>query len=282
MPYEIDFLRAGESNGDAIVIRWGDTGDGPFYINIIDGGSSRDTGDQGHTACVEKISQSQPRSQMSSCRMPITITPPGLSRCWEHEDFTISNLWMNRPWDYVDEVLDRFHVRLYPRRPDQKDAGLCIPTSSRWKKLQRETGTGFTHRCKEPRSALLRCWRRAARGTFGSFPTSIKPLRLQERFSQSREHPRERPSATLPRGSWSDLDFETLDNNPPATSASNETSVVQMATFGDKRILLTADVGPEDLDEAAVYAEKYQSHYPTNACPDPSSREPTERDACRP
>ena len=53
------------------------------------------------------------------------------------------------------------------------------------------------------------------------------------------------------------LDLETLDQNPPATSASNETSVVQMATFGDRRILLTADVGPEGLDEAALYAENF-------------------------
>jgi hypothetical protein len=51
------------------------------------------------------------------------------------------------------------------------------------------------------------------------------------------------------------LNLETLDDNPPATSASNETSVVQMATFGSKRILLTGDVGPEGLGEAADYAE---------------------------
>ena len=51
------------------------------------------------------------------------------------------------------------------------------------------------------------------------------------------------------------LDLETLDNNPPATSASNESAVVQMGTFGTERILLTGDVGPEGLAEAANYAE---------------------------
>jgi beta-lactamase superfamily II metal-dependent hydrolase len=55
------------------------------------------------------------------------------------------------------------------------------------------------------------------------------------------------------------LDLETLDHNPPATSASNETSVVQMANIGDKRILLTGDVGPEGLDEAAAFAENANS-----------------------
>jgi hypothetical protein len=45
LPYEIDFLRAGNSNGDAIVVKWGDTKDGNFYLNLIDGGFT-DTGDQ--------------------------------------------------------------------------------------------------------------------------------------------------------------------------------------------------------------------------------------------
>jgi beta-lactamase superfamily II metal-dependent hydrolase len=51
------------------------------------------------------------------------------------------------------------------------------------------------------------------------------------------------------------LHVETLDANPPATSASNETSVVQLGIFGTKRILLTGDVGPDGLNEAADFAE---------------------------
>jgi hypothetical protein len=50
------------------------------------------------------------------------------------------------------------------------------------------------------------------------------------------------------------LDLETLLDDPPATSASNESSVVQMATLGTHRILLTGDVGPQGLAEAAAYA----------------------------
>jgi beta-lactamase superfamily II metal-dependent hydrolase len=53
--------------------------------------------------------------------------------------------------------------------------------------------------------------------------------------------------------SW---DVETLSENPqPPTSASNESCVVQYATLQeDGRILLTADVGPVGLAEAANYA----------------------------
>jgi beta-lactamase superfamily II metal-dependent hydrolase len=50
------------------------------------------------------------------------------------------------------------------------------------------------------------------------------------------------------------LHIETLDPNPPATSSSNETSVVQLGVYDNRKILLTADVGPEGLMEAAQYA----------------------------
>jgi hypothetical protein len=45
MPYEIDFLRAGDSNGDAIIVRWAQTKESDYYINVIDGGFT-DTGDE--------------------------------------------------------------------------------------------------------------------------------------------------------------------------------------------------------------------------------------------
>ena len=45
LPYMIDFLRAGDSNGDAIVVKYGDTKDGNFFLQVIDGGFT-DTGDQ--------------------------------------------------------------------------------------------------------------------------------------------------------------------------------------------------------------------------------------------
>ena len=59
-------------------------------------------------------------------------------------------------------------------------------------------------------------------------------------------------------------DIETLSNDPDPTSASNETSVVQYAELEPgKRILLTADVGPAGLDEAADYAMQLGLMRPT-------------------
>jgi beta-lactamase superfamily II metal-dependent hydrolase len=53
-----------------------------------------------------------------------------------------------------------------------------------------------------------------------------------------------------------DWDIETLSNDPdPPTSPSNESCVVQLGQFDTKKILLTADVGPVGLNEAADHAQ---------------------------
>jgi beta-lactamase superfamily II metal-dependent hydrolase len=252
MPYEIDFLRPGDSNGDAIAIRWADTKDSPFYINIIDGGFT-DTGDQiiehveshyGKQAKVANVVLSHADNDHAS----------GLIKVLEHFDI-VHTLWMNKPWDYVDQVLDKFHGR-YTRQ-------------------------GLIDKMREMHPYLVQLEEIAARkGTFVRAPLqgeqigcfkvlAPSPQRYVRLIPDLDKTPKSYATegATLLGQILGDamrsvidkvkerLDYETLDDNPPETSASNETSVVQMATFGDRRILLTADVGPEGLNEAAEYAE---------------------------
>ncbi|WOH57491.1 MBL fold metallo-hydrolase [Bradyrhizobium sp. BWC-3-1] len=107
MPYEIDFLRAGDSNGDAIVVRWGDTKDSAFYINIVDGGFT-DTGEQ-IISHVERYYAKPANIANVVLSHADNDHACGLIKVLQHEGFTIHTLWMNRPWDYVDEVLDKFH-----------------------------------------------------------------------------------------------------------------------------------------------------------------------------
>ena len=87
MPYEIDFLRAGDGNGDAIVIRSGDTKDGDYYLNIIDGGFA-DTGDQ----IIKHIEQYHTK-QANIANVVLTHADndhaTGLIKVLEHPDFTI-------------------------------------------------------------------------------------------------------------------------------------------------------------------------------------------------
>jgi hypothetical protein len=48
---------------------------------------------------------------------------------------------------------------------------------------------------------------------------------------------------------------ETLSENPEPTTASNESSLVQMVVIDNRQLVLTGDVGPDGLHEAATYAE---------------------------
>jgi hypothetical protein len=252
MPYEIDFLRAGDSNGDAIVARWGDTKDSDFYINIIDGGIT-DTGDQ----VIEHVERHYAkRANIANVVLSHADNDHacGLIKVVEHEHFNIHTLWMNRPWDYVDEVLDKFHGGY--------------------------TRDGLIKKMREMHPYLVEMEQIAARrGILVRAPlqgADIGPFKVlapsRQRYVNLIPDLDKTPPAYATEGATlgailggalrtviekvkERLDLETLDENPPATSASNETSVVQMATFGDRRILLTADVGPQGLDEAAAYAE---------------------------
>ena len=251
LAYEIDFLRAGDGNGDAIVMRWAADKFSNFFINVIDGGFS-DTGDQ----IIDHIGQHfSPDAVIANVVLTHADNDHacGLIKVLEHERFTVNGLWMNRPWDYVDYVLDKFHG-LYTRE------GLI--------KKMREMHPNLVELERIANAKGIQIYAPLQGAEIGPFkvlaPSRERYIRLIPDFDKIPQSYAE--AATL--GSLlgdairavteavkERLDLETLDEVPPATSASNESSVVQMATFGDKRILLTADVGPEGMNEAAEFAQ---------------------------
>lgn len=251
MPYEVDFLRAGDSNGDAIVARWGETKYGSFYINVIDGGFT-DTGEQ-IVAHIEQHYGKQAKIANVVLSHADNDHACGLIKVLEHFD-SVQALWMNKPWDYVDQVLDKFHGK-YTRQGLIDKMREMHPYLVQLEEIAAKKGT---HILAPLQGARIGCFTVLA-------PSLQRYIRLIPDLDKTPQS-YAKESATLGqilggalRGVVEKvlerLDYETLDDSPPATSASNETSVVQMATFGDRRILLTADVGPEGLDEAAAYAE---------------------------
>lgn len=253
MPCEIDFLRAGDSNGDAIVVKWGDSKYSDFYLNVVDGGFT-DTGDQ-IIAHIKRYHSNRAIIANVVLTHADNDHATGLIKLLEHPHFTIHTLWMNRPWDYVDEVLDKFH-RLYTREGLVKKMREMHPYLVEMEKIAARRGIAI----RAPLQGAQ----------IGAF-TVLAPSRARyvvlipdlDKTPPSYAS----DSASTVGGIFGSalknivekikerLDLETLDNNPPATSASNESSVVQMGTFGTERVLLTGDVGPEGLDEAAQYAE---------------------------
>src|SRR5262249_20657113 len=103
MPISVDFLPVGDSNGDAIIIKYG--GSDAFYLQVVDGGYTEVGEDM-----VEHIEKYYGQGVVIA-DMVVSHADndhaKGLIPVFKH--FRVGSLWMNRPWLYAREVLDQFH-----------------------------------------------------------------------------------------------------------------------------------------------------------------------------
>ena len=247
MHYEIDFLPVGDSNGDSITLRFGN--DQGFWIHVVDGGFT-DTAPAvinhirthyGANTFINHMVLSHADNDHAS----------GLVGVLEAMD--VRNLWMNRPWLYVDEVIGNFHS-------NWTRYGLI--------KHIRDKHPHLIELEEIAKSRNIPVWP-AFQGTkIGMHFTVLAPsrdryVRLLPDLDKTPQTYAEKKGmiTSVFAGAKTAIDavretwgIETLDDDPPATSASNETSIVQWGVLEDKHVLLTADVGPEGLAEAFAYA----------------------------
>jgi beta-lactamase superfamily II metal-dependent hydrolase len=246
--FEVDFLPVGNSNGDAICIQY--SLPGGVYVHVVDGGFT-DTGQK----IIDHIKKYYGANY--------TITHMVLSHADnDHatglievmKSMKVHNLWMNRPWLYAKDTIQHFHGRY--------------------------TLDGLVEKMREMHPYLVVIEELAAKqGTaihdvfqgdkIGNFtvlaPSRERYIRLIPDLNKT---PPRHSAADTSLGTilgealkrvrdylYESWDIETLSNDPDPTSASNETSVVQMGVLDGQHVLLTADVGPEGLNEAADYAK---------------------------
>lgn len=246
--FEIDFLKidAGKS-GDAITLRYRQGG--LDFIHVIDGGY-QDTGD----SIVSHIRQFYDNPSYTD---NVIVTHPdgdhtgGLKRVLE--EFEVGALWMLRPWNYADELIDRFKRftnvdNLVKRLKD------IYPTIATLEEIAKEKDI----RIYEP-------FQGAQIGEFTVMaPSKARYLDLIVDSEKTPEAVGEQQSqASLSsvfyefvakvvnyiKAAWGVEVFSTEE-----TSAENEMSVIQYANLCDLRILLTGDAGRSGLSEAADYA----------------------------
>ncbi|RWO89567.1 hypothetical protein [Mesorhizobium sp.] len=244
MPYEIDFLPVGDSNGDAICIRYGSDATG-YRIHVVDGGYT-DTGDTvinhiekyyGNPTFINHVVLSHADNDHVT----------GLIKVMEH--FDVGELWMNRPWLYAAEIVQNFHGN-YTAAGLEKAIRDAYPLLVEMESIALRKGT------------LIR--EAFAFTQIGEF-TVLAPSR-QRYLTLIPEFNRTPPSYAKPvKGILGQLFeaakslarfFETwgnekLEENPPACTAANESSLVQLGNIDGRLLLLTADVGPIGLGEAA-------------------------------
>jgi beta-lactamase superfamily II metal-dependent hydrolase len=257
MSYEIDFLTVGESNGDAICIRYGSQAVG-FTIHVVDGGY-KDTGQiiidhltnhYGNPERIDHVVLSHQDGDHISGLLPVM------------RHFQVGALWMNRPWLYAGEMLDAFHGNYtvdglrnsirdsYPLLAELEGIALekGIPVYEAFAGTQ--IGAFTVLAPSRPRYLTLipefdrtpTSYAKPVKGVFGKIMEVAKSL---VRFFET----------------WSD---EALQENPAPTTPANECSVVQLGRIDGQSILLTADAGPKALSEAADFASERGILYPPN------------------
>jgi ribonuclease BN (tRNA processing enzyme) len=103
MHYEIDFLPVGDSNGDAICLRYG--AENGFWVHVVDGGFI-DTADTvinhirfhyGAGIYIDHMVFSHADND-HACGVVGVI-----------KAMRVENLWMNRPWLYAPDIIGSFH-----------------------------------------------------------------------------------------------------------------------------------------------------------------------------
>lgn len=258
MPFDVDFLPVGDSFGDAIVIRHGDNSS--YYLHVIDGGRI-DTAD----TIIKHINKYYPGSFINHMVVTHADNDHACGLVGVLNEFEVKHLWMNRPWLYARETLQHFHGNftlqgliddMKARHPYlvELEEIAAVKGTQIHEVFQGATIGSFTVLAptRERYIDLI--------PDFEKTPTSYKVESDIAKFGLLK-------SLVEAAKKWlgEKWDVETLSDNPqPPTSASNESCVVQYATLeAEKHVLLTADVGPDGLNEAADYAAKIGLARPT-------------------
>jgi beta-lactamase superfamily II metal-dependent hydrolase len=247
MKYEIDFLPVGEGSGDAIVIRYGDDEKG-YFLHVVDGGRTATA-----ETITNHINKYYPGYFIDHMVLSHADDDHATGLIGVMEKFDVKHLWMNRPWLYADQILDEFHgnFTLQGLIDDIKDRH---PYLLELERLANKNGTQIHdvfQGAKIGAFTVLAPKKERYINTISEFektPTKYASESAVERGGLFRALV-EAAKKKLEEH-W---DIETLSAST-STSYSNESCVVQYAVLDKEGILLTADVGPTGLTEAAVYA----------------------------
>lgn len=246
MNYEVDFLPVGEGSGDAIVIRYGDDTDG-YLLHVVDGGRTETA-----ETVINHINEFYPGYHINHMVLSHADDDHATGLVGVLEKIEVKNLWMNRPWLYADQILHHFHgnFTLQGLIDNIKERH---PYLVELERLAIEKGTYIHEVFQGAKIGVFTVLAPTRDRYVKSIPDFGKtPDRYTTEAADSRGFGLLRSFVEGAKRLLENWDIETLANNSE-TSASNESCVVQYAILGDKGVLLTADVGPVGLAEAANF-----------------------------
>jgi beta-lactamase superfamily II metal-dependent hydrolase len=251
MGYEVDFLPVGESNGDAICIRYGTEQTG-YTIHIVDGGYT-DTGQlivdhiktyYGNPSYIDHVVLTHADQDHAAGLRTVL------------QSFKVGNLWMNRPWLYCDEIVGSFHG-LYTVEGLRKKIRSEYSILVELEELAAKNGTIVNEVFAGHQIGAVRVLA-PLRDTYLKLIPELD--RTPESYAEGERSALVRAFDTLAKAvkrffeTWTD---EKLEENPDPVSASNESSVIQLGKVDQWSFVLTGDGGPKALMEAAHVANYY-------------------------
>ncbi|MCF8241457.1 MAG: MBL fold metallo-hydrolase [Melioribacteraceae bacterium] len=245
MFYEIDFLPvdSGEKSGDAICLRYGETEESQTVM-VIDGGTSYSG--ENMIKHIKKFYNTDFVNYVVSTH-PDGDHVSGLRKIVEEMD--VGELWMHQPWNYAEELKDKFKDSRFTTEGLEKKLRESYPLANELESIAIEKEIPI----KEPFQGER----------IGNFlvlsPFKDWYLELVPQFSNTPE-PKEITEGFLKKSvrailNWVDeeWDVETLSTKA-TTSPSNESCVILYGELEESKILFTADAGVLGLDRAADYA----------------------------
>jgi beta-lactamase superfamily II metal-dependent hydrolase len=246
LPFEIDFLPVGNSNADAILLRYGNPLTG-HTVHLIDGGytGTADT-------IIKHINSWYGGAPIDHMILSHADDDHATGLVEVLKRHPVRNLWMNRPWRSANQVVDKFHGNYTVSGLINKMRELH-PYLVEMGQIAAQKGVPVREAFQGTQIGSFWVMAPSQERYFGLIPEDKTPQSYGDAaktfgqiFTEAAE-----TALTWIQETWG---TETLGDDL-STSASNETSLVQWADIDGKRILLTADVGPQGLAEAADYAE---------------------------
>lgn len=168
------------------------------------------------------------------------------------EEFSVGELWMLMPWDYVDELLPHF-ARYNDLRQLKQRLRDDYPYIAELEKIAVRKGIPIYAPFQGTKigefTVLAPSRERYLQLIIDSEKTPQRSIRSKGLFSPFGEAVR----ALVPmiQAGWGQEKFST-----EPTSVENEMSVIQFANICGRRILLTGDAGIQGMTEAANYLER--------------------------
>ncbi|MDP3512200.1 MAG: competence protein ComEC [Sulfuritalea sp.] len=243
---ELDFLGVEtDRSGDAIAIRY--SINGKTSVHVVDGGYI-DTG----TKIVEHIKKHYNTTHIDHVVLTHSDQDHANGLRTVLEQCTVGTLWMNRPWLYADELIDRFEsynsvdaLRKKLRNIYSAPAALedlanerGIPVATAFQ----GTGIGAFRVLAPTKSRYLDL----------ILESNKTPEAAEESYMGQAMEGIAKVAKTvvaLAKAVWGHEYFPA-----EGTSSENEMSVVQYALVNNRSVVLTGDVGRDGLNEAADYA----------------------------